>query len=116
MECKEEAHLAAMEPVQDKADRTLKTWMESDSIRVDEIQELLDLLPEEYQPAIRKEDFSLVPTEPQVKECMLEDLPLPVEAEEEPWTYTTNDWTFLEGYLRKDQMWPSWKKPRRSED
>ena len=37
MECKEEAHLAAMELVQDKADRTLKTWMESDSIRVDEI-------------------------------------------------------------------------------
>ena len=54
MEYKEVAHLAAMELVQNKADRTLKTWMESDSIRVDEIQELLDMLPEEYQPAIRK--------------------------------------------------------------
>ena len=90
MECKEEAHLAALELVQDKAVRTLKTWMESDSIRVDEIHELLDMLPEEYQPAIRKEDFSLVPTEPQVKECMLENLPPPVEAEE--WrTVTTAD-------------------------
>ena len=80
-----------MEHVKDEADRTLKTWMESDSIRVDEIQELLDMLPEEYQPAIRKEDFSLVPTEPQVKECMLENLPPPVEAEEEWTTVTTAD-------------------------
>ena len=48
MECKEEAHLAAMELMQNKADCTLKTWMESDSIRVDEIQELLDMLPAEY--------------------------------------------------------------------
>ena len=63
MECKEEAHLAAMELVQDKADHTLKTWMESDSIRVDEMQELLDMLPAEYQPAIKKEDFSLILTE-----------------------------------------------------
>ena len=91
MECKEVAHLAVKEVVQNKADCTLKTWMESDSIRVDEIQELLDMLPEEYQPAIRKEDFSLVPTEPQVKECMLENLPPPVEAEEEWRTVTTAD-------------------------
>jgi len=41
----EEAYLAAMELMKNKADRTMKTWMESDSIRVDEIQELLDILP-----------------------------------------------------------------------
>ena len=45
MKCKEEAYLAAMELMKNKADRTMKTWMESDSIRVDEIQELLDILP-----------------------------------------------------------------------
>ena len=53
----EESYLVAIELMKKKADHTLKTWMESDSIRDDEIQELLDLLPEEYQPAIRK-DFS----------------------------------------------------------
>lgn len=115
MECKEEAHLAAMELVQDKAESTLKTWMESDSIQVDEIQELLDMLPEEYQPAIRKVDFSLVPTEPQVKECMLEDLPLPVEAEE--WrTATTADFIPPEDHLEESQMVQPQKKPRCSED
>ena len=44
----EESYLVAIELMKNKADRTLKTWMESDSIRDDEIQELLDLLPEEY--------------------------------------------------------------------
>jgi len=38
----------------DLANRTLKTWMESDSLRVDELQELLDRLPEKHQRTIRK--------------------------------------------------------------
>jgi len=57
----EEAYLAAIELMENKADSTLKNWMKSDSIRVDEMQELLDTLPEEYQPAIRKKDLPLTP-------------------------------------------------------
>ena len=59
----EKAYLATIELLKNKADRTLKTWIESDSIRVDEMQELLDMPPAEYQPAIKKEDFSLILTE-----------------------------------------------------
>ena len=59
----EEAYLVAIELMENKADSTLKTWMKSDSIQVDEMQELLDMLPAEYQPAIKKEDFSLILTE-----------------------------------------------------
>ena len=57
----EEAYLAAIELMENKADSTLKNWMKSDSIRVDEMLELLDTLPEEYQPAIRKKDLPLTP-------------------------------------------------------
>ena len=60
MECKEEAYLTAMKLRQNKADRTLKTWIESDSIRVDEMQELLDMPPAEYQPAIKKKDIPFI--------------------------------------------------------
>ena len=56
----EEAYLTAIKLMKNKADCTLKTWMKTDSIRVDETQELLDTLPEEYQPAIRK-DLPLIP-------------------------------------------------------
>ena len=56
----EEAYLVAIELMENKADSTLKTWMKSDSIQVDEMQELLDTLPEEYQPAIRKKDLPLI--------------------------------------------------------
>ena len=59
----EKAYLASIELLKNKADRTLMTWIESDSIRVDEMQELQDMLPGEYQPAIKKEDFSLILTE-----------------------------------------------------
>ena len=41
----EEAYLATIELLKNKVDRTLKTWMDSNSIRDDEIQELLDILP-----------------------------------------------------------------------
>ena len=44
----EKAYLASIELLKNKADRTLMTWIESDSIRVDEMQELLDMLPAEY--------------------------------------------------------------------
>jgi len=112
----EEAYVVAIELMKNKVDHSLKTWMESDSIRVDEIQELLDMLPEEYQPAIRKEDFSLVPTEPQVKECILENLLLPVEAEEEWRTVTTTDEISPKDHPEESQMEQPHKKPRHSED
>jgi len=38
------------------------------------------------------------------------------QAEMEETYLTANDWTFPEGYPRKDQMWPPWKKPRCSEE
>ena len=52
----------------DLANRTLKTWMESDSLRVDELQELLDRLPKKHH--LRPE------------QCASEDLLPPVEPEE----------------------------------
>ena len=107
MKCKEGAYNAAMELVQNQAHHNLKARIGSDPIGVNKIQEC--------QPAIGKEDSSLTLTEPQLKECIHENLPSLNGTEEEPWT-STNDWTFPEGYPRKDQMWPSWKKPRRSED
>ena len=57
----EEAYVVAIELMKNKADHSLKTWMESDLIRVEEIQELQEMLPEEYQPAIRKKDLPLTP-------------------------------------------------------
>ena len=56
----EEAYLAAIKLMKNKADCTLKTWIESDSIRVDEMQELLDMPPAEYQPAIKKKDIPFI--------------------------------------------------------
>ena len=55
----EKAYLASIELLKNKADRTLMTWIESDSIRVDEMQELLDMLPAEYQLDTRKKDIPL---------------------------------------------------------
>ena len=70
---------------------------------------------QECQPAIGKEDSSLILTEPQLKGRIHENLPSLNGTEEEPWT-STNDWTFPEGYPRKDQMWPPWKRPRCSKE
>ena len=90
MKCKEEAYLAAMELVQNQAHRNLKTWMESDPTQVRKIQEC--------QPAIRKEDSSLIPTESQVKECLLRNLPSSIGTEEELRTVTTADEISPENY------------------
>ena len=38
MECKEEVYHTTMKQMRDKADRTLKIWIESDSIQVNEMQ------------------------------------------------------------------------------
>ena len=53
-------YLAIKELIKNKDDCTLKTWIEPDSIRVDEMQELLDMPPAEYQPAIKKKDIPFI--------------------------------------------------------
>ena len=107
MKCKEEAYNAATELVQNQARHNQKARIGLDPIGVNKIQEC--------QPAIEKEDSSLTLIEPQLKECIHENLPSMNGTEEQPWI-STNDWTFPEGYSTKDQMCPSWKKPRRSEE
>jgi hypothetical protein len=47
--------------LRDKAARAMQTWEISDLIRIDEIHELRNQLPEESQPMVRKEDFKLIP-------------------------------------------------------
>jgi len=70
---------------------------------------------QECQPAIGKEDSSLILTEPQLKGRIHENMSSLNGTEEQPWT-STNDWTFLEGYPRKDQMWPPLKRPHCSKE
>lgn len=111
-ERKERAHLAAMGLMKDKADRTLKTWREADSIRVDEIHELLDQLLEECQPSVRKEDFSVIPTELH----LLEGLLSPAETKKVLEAIATIGEIFPEGYPEECQMVQAYKKPRRSKD
>ena len=72
------------------------------------MQELLDMLPEEYQPAIRKEDFSPISIELHQEDCPFKNLSPSVDTEEKLWTNTTNDGTFPEHYPRKDKMWQPW--------
>ena len=71
----------------DLANRTLKTWMESDSLRVDELQELLDRLPEKHQRAIRKEDCTLIPSKLCPEKCALGDL-YPQSRQKKCWKLT----------------------------
>ena len=90
----EEAYLATIELLKNKADRTLKTWIESDSIRVDEMQELLDMPPVEYQPAIKKKDIPLISVVRRQEDLPLKSLSPSVDTEEKSWTNTTNDRIF----------------------
>ena len=107
MKCKEEAYNAATELVQNQARHNQKARIGLDPIGVNKIQEC--------QPAIEKEDSSLTLIEPQLKGRIHENLPSLNGTEEQPWT-STNDWTFLEGYPRKDQMWPPLKRPHCSKE
>jgi len=100
----EKAYLASIELLKNKADHTLMTWIESDWIRDDEMQELLDMPPAEYQPAIKKKDIPLISVV-----CRQEDLPLKslspsVDTEEKPRTNTANDEIFPENYPGENQM------------
>ena len=90
----EEAYLAAIKLMKNKADCTLKTWIESDSIRVDEMQELLNMPPAEYQPAIKKKDIPLISVVRRQEDLPLKSLSPSVDTEEKSWTNTTNDRIF----------------------
>ena len=86
--------------------------MDSDLIRDDEMQELLDMLPAEYPPAIRKKDIPLIPIVHRQEDCPLKSLSPSIDTEEKPRTNTANDGIFLEDYSGENQMWQPWKEPR----
>ncbi|RLM93319.1 retrotransposon protein, putative, Ty3-gypsy subclass [Panicum miliaceum] len=71
-------------------------------------EDLLDQLPEECQRAIRKEDFSLMPTDLR----LLEGLLSPAETKEVLEAAATIDGIFLEDYPKECQMVQAYKKPR----
>ena len=89
-----QAYLAAIELLKNKADHTLKTWIESDSIRVDKMQELLDMPPAEYQPAIMKKDIPLISVVRRQEDLPLKSLSPSVDTEEKSRTNTANDRIF----------------------
>jgi len=99
----EKAYLASIELLKNKADRTLMTWIESDSIRVDEMQELLDMPPA---------DIPLISVVHRQEDLPLKSLSPSVDTEEKPRTNTANDRIFLEDYSGENQMWQPWKESR----
>jgi chromosome segregation ATPase len=98
--------------LRDKAARALQTWEISDSIRVDEIHELRNQLPEESQPMVRKEDFKLIPTELRLHLCPHEEMPPAIETEEVVEAVAAIDAIFPEGYPEDYKRVLSYKKPR----
>ena len=99
----------------DLANRTLKTWMESDSLRIDELQELLDRLLEKHQCAIRKEDFTLIPSKLQAEKCALGDLLPPVETEEVLEAHAAIGSLYPPFYPEESKGVLQYKRPRSSE-
>jgi myosin heavy subunit len=98
--------------LRDKAARALQTWEISDSIRVDEIHELRNQLPEESQPLVRKEDFKLIPTELRLHLCPHEEMPPAIETEEVVEAVAAIDAIFPEDYPEAYKRVLSYKKPR----
>jgi hypothetical protein len=96
----------------DKAARAMQTWEISDSIHVDEINELRDQLPEESQPMARKEDFKLIPTELHLHLCPHEEMPPAVETEEVVEAVAAIDAIFPEDYPEDYKRVLAYKKPR----
>ena len=90
----EEAYLAAIKLMENKDDCTLKTWIESDSVRDDEMQELLDMPPAEYQPAIKKKDIPLISVVRRQEDLPLKSLSPSVDTTEKSWTNTANERIF----------------------
>ncbi|RLN08470.1 hypothetical protein C2845_PM11G07350 [Panicum miliaceum] len=87
-----------------KAAHALQTWELSDSIRVGELHELRDRLPQEDRPTLRKENFKLIPTELRLHECLHEKMPAPVETEEVTEAIDAIDAIFPQGYPQGVQV------------
>ena len=66
----------------DKADRLEQTWRLTDAVRVCELQELQDQLPEGSRTKIRKENFEPIPTDLHLHCCPYESLPPAIETPE----------------------------------
>jgi len=66
----------------DKADRLEQTWRLTDAVRVCELQELRDQLPEGSRTKIRKENFEPIPTDLHLHRCSYESLPPAIETPE----------------------------------
>jgi hypothetical protein len=98
--------------LRDKAARAMQTWEISDLIRVDEIHELRNQLPEESQPMVRKEDFKLIPTELRLHLCPHEEMPPAVETEEVVEAVAAIDAIFPEDYPEHYKRVLTYKKPR----
>jgi hypothetical protein len=84
--------------LRDMAACAMQTWEISDLIRVDEIHELRNQLPEEGQPMVRKEDFKLIPTKLHLHLCPHEEMPPAVETEEVVEAVAAIDAIFPEDY------------------
>jgi chromosome segregation ATPase len=98
--------------LRDKAARALQTWEISNSIRVDEIYELRNQLPEESQPLVRKEYFKLIPTELRLHLCPHEEMPPAIETEEVVEAIAAIDAIFPEDYSEDYKRVLSYKKLR----
>ena len=66
----------------DKADRLEQTWRLTNAVRVCELQELQDQLPEGSRTKIRKENFEPIPTNLHQHRCPYVSLPLAIETPE----------------------------------
>ena len=66
----------------DKANRLEQTWRLTDAVRVCELQELQDQLPEGSRTKIRKENFEPIPTDLHLHRCPYESLPPAIETPE----------------------------------
>ena len=89
--------------------------MESNSLRVDELQELLDRLLEEHQRAIRKEDYSLIPTELRPEEYTPEKMPPAIEIEEVLEAHASLNRLYPPFYPEESKGVLKYKRPRSSE-
>ena len=99
----------------DQADRTLKTWMESSSLCVNELQLLLDRLPKEHQCTIRQEDYSLIPTELRPEEYTPEKMPPAIETEEVLEAHASLNRLYPPFYPEESKGVLKYKRPRSSE-